>query len=629
MVPIDFERSVSQSFMKIVIHFGPPKTGTSTIQHWLTSNTNLLVENGIYYPGHKVDENGVSSGNLTALFERVGDNFSFSHKKFKNELALAEQKGAHTLLFSSEFFMRQLSVIAEAIPEAIFLGFVRFPLETLESTYNQGVKRKANPELLTVGEKPRAPIFEIVGKAVNNIGKKRFELLPFEKSFFVEGDLVKTFLNTLDFHLDIEITRETVNSSYCFEALEVKRWFNRYHFLPILSPLDKFLQGYKKGTSHFSLIPPEKFERVKEHYLTLTREFSDQVGLVGADEFIDKLREKSQKPYRMQQLTSDIFEAVIQDWLDGNPGAGDLLRKFVDLSAPQQPSDQVYFDTIYKLIPSSRSFSALTSALYLDRTTIKAVLNTMNVKKLSSFRRSGINKLSFTSAISKWKFDHFSSTLPVNHQVEWISHHIPKTAGSSLRNSMEQAYGMQAIYGVYRESGAAELNKGRNIWLPAEAKVIHGHFRTHKNQQQYFPNAKRLVWLRDPIERAWSLLGRLLDIKEKDQLYNKLKARYIDKGITEKADLFRAWITDDELNYPLFAYTHYFRQIGIEHFDFVGSMHSMKEDLVRLSNVLDIELTVEHKNVRTGATDLPIEVRQLESYLAKEYAVVGKYLRNK
>ena len=58
-------------------------------------------------------------------------------------------------------------------------------------------------------------------------------------------------------------------------------------------------------------------------------------------------------------------------------------------------------------------------------------------------------------------------------------------------------------------------------------------------------------------------------------------------------------------------------------------MHSMKEDLVRLSNVLDIDLTVEHKNVRTGATDLPIEVRQLESYLAKEYAVVGKYLRNK
>lgn len=103
------------------------------------------------------------------------------------------------------------------------------------------MKRKVNFELLMVGEKLRVLIFEIVGKVVNNIGKKWFELLLFEKFFFVEGDLVKIFLNKLDFYFDIEIIWEMVNLFYCFEVFEVKWWFNCYYFLFIFLLLDKFL----------------------------------------------------------------------------------------------------------------------------------------------------------------------------------------------------------------------------------------------------------------------------------------------------------------------------------------------------------------------------------------------------
>lgn len=55
---------------KIFIHAGPGKTGTSTIQHWLSRNVDLLAENGIHYPYHDVDSNGVSPGNYDAVLSQ-------------------------------------------------------------------------------------------------------------------------------------------------------------------------------------------------------------------------------------------------------------------------------------------------------------------------------------------------------------------------------------------------------------------------------------------------------------------------------------------------------------------------------------------------------------------------------
>ena len=59
--------------MKIIIHVGPSKTGTSAIQNWLSSHQKNLLELGIYYPPHRVDINGISSGNLLQVFDRDGD----------------------------------------------------------------------------------------------------------------------------------------------------------------------------------------------------------------------------------------------------------------------------------------------------------------------------------------------------------------------------------------------------------------------------------------------------------------------------------------------------------------------------------------------------------------------------
>lgn len=247
-------------------------------------------------------------------------------------------------------------------------------------------------------------------------------------------------------------------------------------------------------------------------------------------------------------------------------------------------------------------------------------------KDLKQFTVSGINQLSFKASIEKMLFDFSKREPSIHDNIECVSYHIPKTAGTSLRLSLDHAYHANSVYGAYRESGAKELSRGDNIWLPNKTKVIHGHFRTHVNHYQYFPNAKHIVWVRDPIERAWSLLGHLLAVKPNTPHFNLLKSRYIDKGILNKVKLFQCIVKDAELSNQFFVYHSYFKQISIDQFNFVGSMHSINKDCARLSDVLGKTLIVENQNRRTNAKDLPTEAKRLEKFFANEYEIVANYL---
>lgn len=609
--------------IKVLVHFGPPKTGTSSIQQWLVTHQQLLQSKGIYYPDHSIDENGVSSGNVRALFNIENDEFTFSTEKLNDLMRRAHQSDASLLLLSSEFFMRYIVEIAKYIPQAHFFGFVRFPLDNIESNYNQGIKRKFTTEKLKTSLTPRAPVLDIVESAVTRIGAHKFTLVPFEKSLFVKGDLVATFLSHLGIE-NVETANAVVNTSYCFEALEVKRWFNQFRANTLQGPLDKFLQGYNEGTKQYSLIAPDDYQKIKLHHLARTQRFIDVVECKQGEAFLQALRATSQKPYKPQVLSDEAFVQVMRAWLTAQPQAKAFIEAFVKSARPTSQNDKQKLQLLSEV---SAEFTTTSHFSWLNGgESFKNVRKAMSLSKLKSFRRSGINQLTWRSAIDKWQYENQGKSLPVHQEVEWISHHIPKTAGSSLRKSLDKAYGKEAVYGVYRLSGANEITRGQNIWIPKETKVIHGHFATHANQATYFPNAKRLAWVRDPIDRAWSLLGRLLDIKDRDPLYSQLKAKYIDKGITDKAELFECWLKDTELKRPLNDYKRYFRAVDIADFNFIGSMHSMDQDLARLSELLGIKLVAEQRNIRAAAKDLPARVRQLAPLFDAEYEIVADYL---
>jgi hypothetical protein len=97
-----------------------------------------------------------------------------------------------------------------------------------------------------------------------------------------------------------------------------------------------------------------------------------------------------------------------------------------------------------------------------------------------------------------------------------ISIHVPKTAGTSFRQALEQIHSPSEIFLDYQES-LDDVNSSyyrrRTDWLrdaallsrrlPSQVRVIHGHFSAAKYAAA-FPKAWWLVWLRHPISRLIS-----------------------------------------------------------------------------------------------------------------------------
>ena len=235
-------------------------------------------------------------------------------------------------------------------------------------------------------------------------------------------------------------------------------------------------------------------------------------------------------------------------------------------------------------------------------------------------------QLSFSQKLERKLSSKEVSAQSPNRNVDWVVYHVPKTAGSSLRQSFVDAMGQRKVFGVYRNTGAAKLGSGKPTWVPRSAKVVFGHFPTHPAQIRMFPNAKRVTWVRDPLERAWSLLGHYLATKDETAQYAFVKQHYLDKGISKKEDIFERLIKDNGLAKNIFVYTHYFEHIKLKDFDFVGSVSRNSEDIKRLQSLIGEPLKEAQENVRNSRNSFPSSLRYLEKEFASEYEIVADYL---
>ncbi len=171
------------------------------------------------------------------------------------------------------------------------------------------------------------------------------------------------------------------------------------------------------------------------------------------------------------------------------------------------------------------------------------------------------------------------------------------------------------------------MSAGEPVWVPSRSIFLHGHFRPHPLHLDQFPNAKRLVWIRDPIERIWSLVGHLLAIGVGHPHYSILEKLYFDKGITDKENIVYDLIKYKRAESLTHIYTRFFSNVPITDFDFVGSVHRYSESIDRLVGLLDMEIQTEYRNVRNKpGTQIPKRIASLKSKLGDEYDVVNAYL---
>ena len=218
---------------------------------------------------------------------------------------------------------------------------------------------------------------------------------------------------------------------------------------------------------------------------------------------------------------------------------------------------------------------------------------------------------------SKW-----SRPLATYENVKLLSHHVPKTAGTSLRISLQSAYGHNSVYGIYEDTGALQFSLGSNIWAPSRSQVLHGHFRPHKNQSRQCPNAQRIIWLRDPVDRALSQLRHTLTRKQPISTYEYIKTQYLERGVSDTNTLFIAILADKKFKALFHIYYYYFANVEPKYFDFIGSMENYGSELKRLEKILGVKLEESVSNQAEDSidADLDTNVRQeAQRILEQEY----------
>ncbi|MDJ0557457.1 MAG: glycosyltransferase [Microcoleaceae cyanobacterium MO_207.B10] len=160
-------------------------------------------------------------------------------------------------------------------------------------------------------------------------------------------------------------------------------------------------------------------------------------------------------------------------------------------------------------------------------------------------------------------------------QVELISVHVPKAAGTAFRQVLLQVYGTQGV--LTDKTNMFEDNIPATIhW---QTKVIEGHFRAGK-YDKLFPNTQRITWLRQPIRRLISDYCFRHISNPKNDYLNK-------KGLLNFA----------QSNSNLMAYC--VNGKSLDYFDFVGITEYFEEDLLELKNILgwsDYQVIYQNRN---------------------------------
>lgn len=296
----------------MIVHAGPGKTGTSTIQSALNEQSKNLHRQGVFYPNHLCDKNGISSGNLLSLMSQdsTGE-FNIDLSKVQAITNLFERSQCHTLLLSSEFFFDHMVSINQVFSNVEFLIYLRDPIAVIESGYNQTVKRSGRTAKLSVKRKIPFRTLEVIDSILSRKIPLNLTIRPFENSLFYENDLLCDFFNTVGIDTS-ESHFNTINQSYSLEALEVKRELNQYLDPKQSHDLDILLQAYKGKINQFSFIEPEIYTFLRRRVHKVLIELIKKHKQNQLRPYMKKIRDKKQKPFVEQELSIEQARLVME-----------------------------------------------------------------------------------------------------------------------------------------------------------------------------------------------------------------------------------------------------------------------------------------------------------------------------
>ena len=612
--------------MNFKIHVGPPKTGTSAIQKWCLDNRPMLLRYGVYYPEHDVDPNGVSSGNLLSLFERTEDGeLIYSKEKYKELLTNAKALGVGTILLSSEFFFKKIAVLADAIPDAIFVAYIRFELSLIESGYNQSVKRHGKSDLITISPGLRSQPLSLINSYICEYGSQRFVLRSYNERAFSGGNIVSDLLEAIGVSTDGSENLpapKRINTGYSLEGLEFKRWFNKFKPEYLQEPLDRFLQHEAKAADlNYSILSGSEFWRLKKSLLKELKFFCNEQSVHNSALLFSESELFEQGKVRLQHIGLVTFSRLTRNFVRFDQDASNLLNRFLleFKGKATNEEDCARFHEIAKLISSSDSGPVKPINLFPKMADIFVTAKNKIGEKF--------NNKNIFPPYHKDLTPRVVQAQKANKYVIALSHDIPLTGGDCFTQMLEQTFGRGAVYRPNRRSGAPLLNEGEGIILPKKTRVIHGHFKATESLKFFYPHAMQMCWVRDPLERLWLHFQYILHSENPPRLYDNLMQLAQSKKLVNTKYLFVAMLEDERFDRLKNIYSYYLSECELEKFGFIGSAHNYANDILRLSKMLPKPLIFSNsmidKNLHLG---LPKDLRKYDYHLATEYELVERFL---
>lgn len=212
-----------------------------------------------------------------------------------------------------------------------------------------------------------------------------------------------------------------------------------------------------------------------------------------------------------------------------------------------------------------------------------------------------------------------------------ISVHTPRAGGSSFKLALTTAFGAAGIrfdYGDQPGDPAAAVNLDPDRFFAAwdardfsslkDVRVIHGHF--HVDKYRTLAGARRITFLRHPVDRTISHYLHWQD--EKRRLgHNVLKNNifYRVKYNARAHTVFRYFLEND-LTVREFARipavrrfytTSLYRGVDMRRFAFVGRFEDIHREMVRLSDIIDVDMALptEPKRKSAAHSDEAVAIR--------------------
>lgn len=266
---------------RLILHIGAPKTGSSAVQRYCCEHAADLRREGLHYPEHPLDANGVSGGHGELFALLLGGQAAAARRALACHLADARRAGCR-LVLSAEGMLPHAGAVVAALPTDHFhvVCFVRHPLDAIASHHNQGIKRhfgtgplaKAAAAILA-GSFPNPSLSgEVLLDWLVHCGRARMAVLP----YVVNGqpiDATAAFLELMGL-LAPAGRAALVNRSYTPVAAAFKRLVNGLPealLAAVDAPLDAALQAYSDARPEprpmlEHLVDPAQHAALERHF---------------------------------------------------------------------------------------------------------------------------------------------------------------------------------------------------------------------------------------------------------------------------------------------------------------------------------------------------------------------------